>query len=199
MKLDDFRMYIVPSGNSRKKLSRLRVEMSVVQAKKAKELHDCGKLPDREKIISLVNEYLVALKIGEVKNPEVSVRKGVDRRIKYSKIWENIKNSEGRNKRDIVWLKFTRNGVVEVVGTSCDIFFDEERSSTEKLMNELRERLNDKTDEWYKGLETDDKEVLIFPLRNIPNELGRADIESGIGNYLISKGVPILNYFSHNL
>ena len=51
------------------------------------------------------------------------------------------------------------------------------------------------------GLEWDDSEVLIFPL-NIPSKiqgvLNRSDIESGIGNYLISKGVPILDFYSHN-
>lgn len=38
--------------------------------------------------------------------------------------------------------------------------------------------------------------VLIFPLVNIPDGLDRSDIESGIGNYLISKNVPILDFYS---
>lgn len=40
--------------------------------------------------------------------------------------------------------------------------------------------------------------VLVFPLKNIKNDLTRSDIERGIGNYLIVKGVPILDFYSHN-
>lgn len=51
----------------------------------------------------------------------------------------------------------------------------------------------------YLNLEWDDSEVLIFSLNDIRDrELNRSDIESGIGNYLISKGVPILDFYSHN-
>lgn len=32
----------------------------------------------------------------------------------------------------------------------------------------------------------------------ITDGLNRSDIESGIGNYLISQGIPILDYYSHN-
>lgn len=33
---------------------------------------------------------------------------------------------------------------------------------------------------------------------NPPEGLQRGDIERGVGNYLISKNVPILDFYSHN-
>lgn len=43
----------------------------------------------------------------------------------------------------------------------------------------------------------DESFVLIFPLQNISGNPKRGDIERGIGNYLIKKEVPILDFFSH--
>ncbi|WP_369813894.1 hypothetical protein, partial [Halolactibacillus sp. JCM 19043] len=44
----------------------------------------------------------------------------------------------------------------------------------------------------------DESFVLLFPLKNIPGNLSRSDVERGIGNYLIDKGVPILDFYFHN-
>lgn len=67
----------------------------------------------------------------------------------------------------------------------CDIYFTDfaEKNTTAGRINQI---LNQK---W------DDTVVLVFPLVNIPDGLNRSDIESGIGNYLISQGVPILDYY----
>lgn len=43
----------------------------------------------------------------------------------------------------------------------------------------------------------DDFFVLVFPLKNIPYGYSRHDIEKAIGNYLIKKNVPILDFYSH--
>lgn len=41
--------------------------------------------------------------------------------------------------------------------------------------------------------------VFIFPLTDdIIGKLSTGDIERGIGNYLIAKGVPIIDFYSHN-
>jgi hypothetical protein len=40
--------------------------------------------------------------------------------------------------------------------------------------------------------------VLIFPLANIPDKYKRGDIERAVGNYLIDKKVPIIDFYSHN-
>ena len=48
------------------------------------------------------------------------------------------------------------------------------------------------------GESWDESYVFIFPLYNIPEELNRSDIESGIGNYLIANNIPIIDFYSHN-
>lgn len=40
--------------------------------------------------------------------------------------------------------------------------------------------------------------MLIFPLSSIPQKYPINKIERGIGNYLISKKVPIIDFYSHN-
>ena len=39
--------------------------------------------------------------------------------------------------------------------------------------------------------------MLIFPLKNLPNNLSRHDVEKYVGDYLIEIDVPILDYYSH--
>ena len=78
--------------------------------------------------------------------------------------------------------------MISVIGTSEDIFFTKntkDKSSSGKINEKLKL-------EWVEDY------VYIFPLLNIPEGLYRSDIESGIGNYLIDKGFPILDYYSHN-
>ncbi|AYG01643.1 hypothetical protein [Lactococcus allomyrinae] len=80
-------------------------------------------------------------------------------------------------------MKFTKGGFLGVIAVSDDINFN--LGTTSGI---IISKLNKK---W------DDSFVLIFPLKNIPSELKRGDIECGIGNYLVAKGVPILDYYSH--
>lgn len=47
------------------------------------------------------------------------------------------------------------------------------------------------------GKEWDESFVLIFPLKGIPNDYTRSDVETAIGNMLIEENVPILNFYSH--
>lgn len=164
---------------------------------KAREQFGLPACPEK-KIIGYVNEFLTALGMACVKDPEYFPRK-VDkrllgiRRINYSNIWTKNKPYQVE-KEDIVWIKFVENKDnpnnrhICVVGVGCDISFTEhtkKNTSSGKILDELK-------------LEWDDNEILIFPLMNIPLGLKRSDIESGIGNYLISKGVPILDFYSHN-
>ncbi len=95
---------------------------------------------------------------------------------------------------DILWFKFTNEGHLAVVASSNDINWDE-KSSSGVLVNEIKEKL-------------DDSFVFVFPLtqemirtKDQPNSFYReytcAEIELAVGNYLISKGVPIIDYYSH--
>ena len=86
---------------------------------------------------------------------------------------------------DIVWLKFTTKGHLGVVAKSFDINYDY-TNSCGVLVNQVNEK-------W------DTSFVLIFPLTSeILGNHTSGDIELAIGNYLISKKVPIIDYYSHN-
>lgn len=136
---------------------------------------------DREKIIEYVNEFLSAAGLEKINNPHVKPKASGKRRFEYSKI-----NPE--SPQDIIWIKFTTDNYISVIGTSCDISFsDYARNNTPAgIINQILKK------EW------DEEDVLIFPLIGMPEHLYRSDFESGVGNYLISKGVPILDYYSHN-
>lgn len=135
----------------------------------------------REDIIKYVNYFLFSIGMETSSDPFIKPKKRERRRIEYSKI-----NKE--NKDDIVWIKFSNNNRISVIGTGCDISFTDyaKNNTTAGLINQSL------------GLEWDETEVLIFPLNKFKEGLNRSDIESGIGNYLISRGVPILDFYSHN-
>lgn len=95
---------------------------------------------------------------------------------------------------DILWFKFTDKGHLAVVASSCDINWDY-GSSCGSLVKEVGEQF-------------DDSFVFVFPLtqqmirtKAEPHSCYRkysvSDLELAVGNYLIHKGVPIIDYFSH--
>ena len=86
---------------------------------------------------------------------------------------------------DIVWIKFTTDGHVGVVAKSFDINFDYTTTSG-KLVKKVNH-------EWNTSF------VLLFPLtHDILNQYTKESIETAIGNYLIEKKVPIIDFYSHN-
>jgi len=157
-----------------------RFVMAEEQAKlKAIEIQD---------IIDYTNEFLELLGMDSVITPKRE--KEYLGNYLYKEI-KKINNLE--DERDIVWMKFTQDGFLGVVATSNDINFDiplSEKEYDKKHTTSviIIHHLKKKWDESF---------VLIFPLKNIPQNLKRGDIERGIGNYLIKKGVPILDFFSH--
>lgn len=171
--------YISPSIKNRS-LSSVTTGGYNFRLERAKQQSNI-KAVDREVIIKYVNEFLDEMGMKKAINPHVRPKPGRIRRFEYS-----IINPE--SKEDIVWIKFTKDNYISVVGTSCDISFSEyaKKNTSAGIINQVL------------GKEWDESDVLIFPLIDIPDGLYRSDIESGIGNYLISKGVPILDYYSHN-
>lgn len=177
------------------------VHYSDFRLKKAEEQSKL-KPVEIEKIIEYVNQFLGLLDMDKVDFPKAD-----GRNVDYKKI--QIDNNL-RDVRDIVWLKFTEDGYLGVVATSNDINFDipESREAYNKKKKEYD--LYSKTEKrvWthntsgiivhHVNKSWDETFVLIFPLKNIKNNLTRNDIERGIGNYLISKDVPILDFYSHN-
>ena len=87
--------------------------------------------------------------------------------------------------KDLVWLKFTEDGYVGVVCDSSDINHSYENTSGRLI------RMVNKA--W------DTSNVFIFPITTAMTKYKtRKQIETGIGQYLIEKGVPIIDFYSHN-
>lgn len=167
-------------------------------------------------ILDCVNEFLICLEEinGEIcektqinnlsldwKN-QIVINKGIiargckwivpvwDENSKKYSVWEPkyslIKNKFGlSHTKNVLWLKFTQKGYLGVVAKGMDINFDYSPTSG-RLVNEIGER-------W------DESFVLIFPLTDLMLK-GRdvGDIERAVGNYLISKHIPIIDFYSHN-
>lgn len=115
-----------------------------------------------------------------------------------------------RDERDILWMKFTDDGYLGVVATSNDINFDIPESQAEYNLKKTVFDPYSHTNRavWAHttsgiiihrlGKRWDPSFVLLFPLPDIPKNLNRHKIEQAAGNYLIDKGVPILDFYSHN-
>ena len=103
--------------------------------------------------------------------------------------------------KDIVWMKFTQEGLLGVVGVSNDINFDIPNSTDyDSLDSKGYWRFNTSGIIVHSvGQQWDEEFVLVFPLKSIPEGYVRGDIECGIGNYLIENDIPILDYYSHKL
>ena len=160
-----------------------RIEIAKEQYKQA-----CKRELNETKLVKYVNEFLDQLGMNPMPNPQIEVKKTKSHRIPYSE----IRSKYGNQKDDIVWIKLSVSEIgkkmISVIGTSEDIFFTENTkkpTSSSKINKALKLK-------WVEDY------VYIFPLVNIPVGLYRSDIESGIGNYLIDKGFPILDYYSHN-
>ena len=171
---------------------------------KAKE--QCSQpLVEIDKIIIYTIELLKEIGI-EVNNPErIVVNNPINidyQQIKYDNDLDSVK--------DIVWMKFTESGYLGVVATSDDINFDIPNSCGDYDRREWRYNSYKKKRElvWKHtssgillhqlGESWDKSFVLVFPLKNIPKEYKREDIERAVGNYLIYKNVPIIDFYSHN-
>ncbi|MCC4045589.1 hypothetical protein [Enterococcus gallinarum] len=162
--------------------------------KKAKEQLDIAKSKDVsiDKIINHTNNFLEEVGIKNLRSLKLDIDKNKIRNknrtvdIEYSKIQEVY---ELNNEAHIIWMKFAKEKsdnsgkrYLGVVAASNDINFSAYYAS-----GIIIESLN---------LEWDETFVLVFPLPGITDGM-RKDIECGVGNYLISKDIPILDFYSH--
>ncbi len=167
---------------------RTRFDKAEVQAElKAKKIQE---------IIKFTNEFLVLLGMNSTINPIIKRKSFEDNLYKEIKEKNHLKDE-----RDIIWMKFTKDGFLGVVATSNDINF--------QIPNDISEYKEKTTNGKWKyntsGIiihhlkkRWDESFVLIFPLQNISEKLlKRGDVERGIGNYLIKNKIPILDFFSH--
>lgn len=172
--LENYYKWIIPNYKDRIiKDGCLRFEVAREEAKK--------KRIEINEIIAYVNDFLAALDMDVIENPKIEFEG--DFLEKLSKLYKKVKEEAG-NEDNIIWIKFTIDGYLGVVATSADVNFNMKNSS-----GRIIEHVKKKWDESF---------VLMFPLKNIPKNLNRQLIESAIGNYLISKKVPILDFYSHN-
>ncbi|CQB90089.1 Uncharacterised protein [Chlamydia trachomatis] len=90
-------------------------------------------------------------------------------------------------------MKFTDQGFLGVVAASNDInfFIPKDGETDVSNLNTAGIIVYTLKQSWDRSF------VLAFPLKSIPDDLKCGDIEIGIGNYLISQNVPILDYYSH--
>ena len=156
--------------------------------KRAEEQANLPK-PSIEDIIEYTNEFLEILNMKKTESPIVQ-----------------NPNPDSFNNPDIVWMKFTCDGHLGVVAVGDDINFD--ISPSEKAYNETNDgKPKSRKNDWkhntsgiivhHLGKKWDEKFILVFPLLDISTDFSPRDIEAGIGNYLIDKGIPILDYYSH--
>lgn len=166
---------------------------SFLRFNKAKEQADKNTV-GIEIISMYINEFLEEIGIRKVIEPKFDLSK-VDR-IDYTKIKQE---NSLEDQRDIVWLKFTEDGYLGVVAVSDDINFN---IPYDKSQYDIKE--NGKWKHNTSGIivhklgkKWDESFVLLFPLNGIPKGYNRHHIEKAIGNLLIQKGVPILDFYSH--
>lgn len=147
-------------------------------------------------IIKLTNELLMAGGMKQVIHPVLSgeLLDTILNSYNDADVYEQNLSSYGLvSAKQLVWMKFTRDGYLGVVAASNDINFNTSTNSY-KIINSC-------------GKEWDESFVLIFPLdfesgyydkfkENTWQQVSK--VEAAIGNYLIANNVPILDYFSHN-
>ena len=175
------------------------------KAKKQKEIP----IVSRDKIISLTNEFINLYGIEVYNGDNIVETEGLDL-FDFNKNISRFYSGLTSNK-DIIWMKFTTDRRLGVVACSNDINFDFPENET--VYDEPDRIVNGKIKSWkYNtsgilvhsvGLKWEKSFVLVFPLIGLKNGVQgkkqRHEIETGIGNYLISKGVPIIDYYSHRI
>ena len=166
---------------------------------KAKQQYDLDCV-DKKIIIEETIKYLKSIGIELLADLKIEYTNKEIEEINYNDL---VSNNGLSNKNDIVWMKFTKKKHhLGVVATSADINFDfpmaledyDKKDDKGKwLYNSSGILVHSVGDEWDKDI------VLVFPLPGLIGKgMTRNDIETGIGNNLIDKGVPIIDYYSHN-
>ena len=187
------REYIAPRGRA------ASVRYSNKRLIKAEDEAQKTPVP-REEIIRLSKDFLSAIPISTHFDPVLQIED--PDRIDYVKIKNQFHLA---NQKDLIWMKFTQDGYLGVVAQGDDINFDIPEDETLLNIDLLIQKENEAKRRYtssgiliHQLHKTWDKSfVLLFPLAEIPEKIDRLKIETGLGNYLLSKGVPILDYYSH--
>lgn len=173
---------------------------------------------DRQDIIRWTNEFIeefrkMFLRECEVKAVENEIRINEVSVMDFLRSFNKCtKEKYGlTNVEDIVWMKFASTGHLGVVACSNDVNFDfptdqesyDERCGSRWKYNTSGIILHYVSCHGGEGLEWDQSSFLVFPLQGLKSgregKRQRRQLETGIGNYLIHKGVPILDHYSHRI
>lgn len=105
-----------------------------------------------------------------------------------------------KDKGEILFLKFSADGFIGVIGTGSEINFDyppcrqdyNKRTGSDWAYHTSGILLSHVNKIWDQG------SVMICPLRieNLP--FTRRQVATAVGNYLSEQGVPIIDYYSHH-
>lgn len=147
-----------------------------------------------EQIISHVNEFLDEIGVMPVDSPKMDPNE-----IDYARLKCDYQLED---ERDLIWMKVTADGFLGVVAQSNDINFDIPQNAEDYNKRGKGGRsweyntsgiiVHKLGKEWNRNF------VLVFPLKINDKKYNRHEIETAVGNYLIDKNVPILDYYSHN-
>lgn len=105
--------------------------------------------------------------------------------------YDEISKVFNNNIRDLIWIKFTNKGHIGVVARGFDINFDSFNDNGKPISSDVL--VKEVNESW------DDSFVMLFPITSqMLEKYSIEEIELGIGNYLIDRGVPIIDYYSHH-
>lgn len=144
-----------------------------------------------ETIAKYTNEYLAVLGAEPVKKSQFDIP--VDATDQELKKFLKTTLYETVHKPDLIWMKFTSDGFLGVVAAGKDVNFDIPSGEETNLKHRNTSGIivHSLAKSWDRSF------ILAFPLFGIPADLQRGNIEAGIGNYLIRRSVPILDFYSH--
>lgn len=102
---------------------------------------------------------------------------------------------------DYLWLRFTSDGFLASVEANTAINFSLPQVASDYSLKFKQKWQYDSTAILVHqlGQTWDTSFILVFPLPKIPTPLTLTDIRAGVGNYLVQKDVPILDYYAHRL
>lgn len=161
------------------------------------------KTKTQQEIFNYTKECLENLGLDTTRIVEVG---DVKKRPPYNKsFYQELKTEFSLDdERDIIWMKFAANtGHLGVVATSNDINFmvpddmcdyDKKTEAGKWVFNFSGILIK------YLGESWNEDYVFVFPLANMSKlSYTRHMIEKEVGDYLINKGVPILDFYSHRI
>lgn len=210
--IDNLEQYFQLNPNAFRYNSKLKKNIAKSVHFKDRERFDLAKEQKDKPIISiseiikLVNDLLESVGIKAIEEKHAKMNPA---EVNYDEL---VKTYHLADKRDIVWLKFTKSGHVGVVASSNDIQFDipideSEYNSRIKVYNKFKKCYEEVWKYTTSGIlvhsvneEWDENFVLVFPLESNGKlcRYNRHEIEIAIGNYLERNNVPIIDYYSHN-